>query len=360
MQSIVALAASAAPLSDAADFFGPKAWLYLGFIVLVLIFLALDLGVFHRHAHVVSMREAATWTVVWIAAALLFNVAIFFIYEHQWLGMGASVAQLDGTERAVGGWEAAKLFLTGYVVEKSLSMDNVFVIAMIFGYFAIPAAYQHRVLFWGILTALVLRGVMIAVGAALIQNFTWIVYVFGAFLILTAIKMAVVKHDNVDPEKNPIIKLIRRLMPVTSEFDGQRFFTRNSSQYPGVLAATPLLLALVMVETVDLVFAVDSIPAIFAITADPFIVFTSNVFAILGLRALYFCLAAMIDMFKYLKISLIVILAFVGVKMLLIHTEYKIDTTASLVVVLGLLAAGVVASLLRGSAGSRPKAGAEA
>lgn len=332
-------------VSEAAWRLPGVAWLYIGFIAMVLLFLALDLGVFHRHAHAVSMREATAWTIVWVGAALLFNVAVYFIYENHWLGIGREVAQLGGEARDVHGWEAAKLFFTGYVVEKSLSMDNVFVIAMIFSYFAVPAQYQHRVLFWGILTALALRGVMIAAGAALISRFTWIIYVFGGFLILTAIKMALFSHSEIDPSKNPLLRLIRRLYPITNEYHGQKFLVRVH----GKTHATPLLLALAMVEATDVIFAVDSIPAIFAITADPFIVFTSNVFAILGLRSLYFCLAAAIEKFVYLKPALIAVLAFVGIKMLLVKTPYKLDTGLSLAVVLTILGMGVLASVVRAS-----------
>ncbi|MBL9031234.1 MAG: TerC family protein [Phycisphaerae bacterium] len=317
-------------------------WLYAGFVGLVIVFLALDLGVFHREAHVVGIREAAVWSVIWITCALAFNVWIYFAYQNHWLGVGLNVPQLDGPARDVHGLEAAKLFFTGYVVEKSLSMDNVFVIAIIFSYFAVPAKYQHRVLFWGILGALLMRGIMIAVGAALIRRFDWIIYVFGGFLILTSIKMALSKHGGVSPEKNPVVRLVRRLVPVTTEYHGQKFLTRIN----GVRHATPLLLALVLVEFTDLIFAVDSIPAIFAITADPFIVFTSNVFAILGLRALYFCLAGAIDKFRFLKPALVAVLFFVGVKMLLVHSPYKVPTTVSLLVILGILIAGVAASLL--------------
>ena len=321
----------------------PIALAYTGFFALVALFLALDLGVFHREAHAVGMREAIIWTIVWVATAFAFNLALYFFYENHWLGLGINVPQIDGTTRPlVGGLEAAKLFFAGYVVEKSLSMDNVFVIAMIFGYFGTPAKYQHRVLFWGILGALIMRGGMIAVGSQLIQNFGWVIYFFGGFLILTAIKMALVSTTTIDPERNVLIRLVRRLIPVSTQYDGQRFFT----SLDGRRAATPLFLALVMVEFTDLVFAVDSIPAIFAITADPFIVLTSNVFAILGLRSLYFCLAAMIDQFRYLKPALIGVLAFVGVKMLLVHSPWKIDTTVSLVVVLMILITGVVASVI--------------
>ena len=319
------------------------AWLYVGFIALVFVFLALDLGVFHRKAHVVSMKEALTWTVVWVCTALLFNVWIYFAYENHWLGVGLNVAQLDGVARDVHGAEAAKLYLAGYLVEKSLAMDNVFVIAIVFSYFAVPALYQHRVLFWGILGALVMRGVMIAVGAKLIQSFDWIIYVFGGFLILTAIKMLFAGDEQVDPSKNPLVRLVKRFMPVTDKYEGDKFFTRVN----GVRAATPLFLALAVVEFTDLIFAVDSIPAIFAITADPFIVFTSNIFAILGLRSLYFCLASLMGKFRYLKPSLIAILFFVGIKMMLVHTPYKVDTGVSLAVVVGILIAGVVASILR-------------
>ena len=318
-------------------------WAYVAFLALVLVFLALDLGVFHREAHEVGMREAVTWTVVWIGAALAFTGVLYLAYERHWLGLGLDVPQLDGsTTPVVGGLEAAKLFLTGYLIEKSLSMDNVFVIALIFGYFAVPARYQHRVLFWGILGALAMRGGMIAIGAQLIHSFSWVIYVFGGFLILTAIKMALVSTHGIDPERNVLVRLVRRLYPVTTQYDGQRFFTRLD----GRRAATPLLLALVMVEFTDLVFAVDSIPAIFAITADPFLVLTSNVFAILGLRALYFCLAGMITTFKYLKPALIAVLAFVGTKMLLVKTPYKVDTLLSLAVVLTILLLGVVASVV--------------
>ena len=318
-------------------------WAYAGFLAIVVGFLALDLGVFHREAHEVKMREATIWTVVWVCTALAFNVLVYFAYESHWLGLGIDVPQVDGSVKSlVGGFEAAKLFFTGYVIEKSLSIDNVFVIALVFGFFAVPAKLQHRVLFWGVLGALVLRGAMIAVGSALIMNFSWIIYVFGAILIITALKMAWMSTANIDPEKNWVVMGVRKLFPITRDFDGDKFFTRMG----GRLAGTPLLLALVMVEFTDVVFAVDSIPAIFAITADPFLVFTSNVFAILGLRSLYFCLANLIHRFKYLKPALIVVLLFVGVKMMLVHTRYKIDTGVSLGVIIGVLALGVIGSLL--------------
>jgi len=322
----------------------PRAWIYLIFVAVVGAFLALDLGVFHRKAHVVSMREAVTWSVIWIMAALLFGAGVYAAYDQQWLGIGRDVAQLDGSVRNVGGWEAAKLYITGYIVEKTLSMDNVFVIAMIFSYFAVPAIYQHRVLFWGIVGALLLRGAMIALGSAMIQQFSWIIYVFGGLLIATALKMALIRTDGIQPEKNPVVRLIRRLVPVTTEFHGEKFITRVN----GVRMATPLLLALVMVEFTDVIFAVDSIPAIFAITADPFIVFTSNIFAILGLRSLYFCLAGLIARFRFLKPALIAILFFVGGKMMLVHSPWSIGPTTSLITVVSILCAGVLASIVRG------------
>jgi tellurite resistance protein TerC len=322
-----------------------KVFAYAGFIGIILTILLLDLGVFHRKAHEVTAREAIRWTIVWVSCALLFNVAVYFLYEHHVFGLGLEVPVLGspGTTMTVRGFEAAKLYITGYLIEESLSMDNVFVIAVILGSLGIPAKYQHRVLFWGIMGAVVMRGLMIFVGVTLIEHFAWISYVFGAVLIITAVRMAFMGEDEqADPSKSTIFRLIKRFIPVTTKFDGQRFFTRME----GVLHATPLLVALVMVEFTDLIFAVDSIPAIFAITADPFIVFTSNIFAILGLRSLYFCLAAMIRHFRYVKPALVLVLLFIGIKMCLVHTPYKIDTDISVGVVLGMLATGVVASLL--------------
>ncbi|MBM4108451.1 MAG: TerC family protein [Phycisphaerae bacterium] len=358
-----------------------KIWAYVGFVALVLCFLALDLGVFHRTAHEVSMKEAAGWSVVWLTCGMAFAVFVYYAYEHHWLGLGLDTplynpaVKTDPTapliiEGVVGGAEAAKEYITGYFVEKSLAMDNIFVIALLFAFFAIPAKYQHRVLFWGILGALLMRGTMIFAGAALVVRYTWILIVFGLLLLATSLKMAVVKSHS-DPTKNPIVRVVKRLYPVSDGFDGQRFFTRID----GRRHITPLFLALVMVEITDLVFAVDSIPAIFAITPDPFIVFTSNVFAILGLRALYFCLAALIARFRYLKPALILILAFVGVKLLLLSVppylndvaglvgttvpeakSVKIDTTVSLVAVLATLALAIVASALRPAPPPEPHA----
>ncbi len=295
-------------------------WLWVGFNAFILLMLALDLGVFHRTAHEVSVREASIWSAVWIALALVFNV---FVYLTR------------GAEQGI-------QFFTGYLIEKSLSVDNIFVIALIFGFFAVPKLYQHRVLFWGILGALVMRAIFIVAGAALLERFHWIIYVFGAFLLFTGIKMAIYRNQEMHPEHNPVLKLVRRMMPVTNDYEGDHFFVRKA----GVLMATPLFLVLVLVETTDLIFAVDSIPAIFAVTRDPFIVYTSNVFAILGLRSLYFVLAGVMDKFAYLKLGLSAILVFVGAKMLLVEV-YKIPATASLIVVAAILTTAIVASLLK-------------
>ncbi|HEY1269587.1 MAG TPA: TerC family protein [Candidatus Binatia bacterium] len=292
--------------------------LWIGFNLFVLAMLAVDLGVFHRKAHEVSVREALTWSGVWISLALLFNLGIY----HFW-----------GSEKALE-------FLAGYLIEKSLSVDNIFVFLMIFSYFDVPARYQHRVLFWGILGALVMRAIFIAAGAALLSAFHWIIYVFGGFLIITGIKMLFAGDEKLEPEKNPAVRLLRRIMHVTSDYHGQRFTVRRD----GRLYATPLLLVLVVVETTDVIFAVDSIPAIFAVTMDPFIVYTSNVFAILGLRALYFLLAGIMHMFRYLKVGLAFVLCFVGIKMLLVDL-YKIPIGVSLGIVAGILAVSILFSL---------------
>jgi tellurite resistance protein TerC len=367
-------------------------WAYVAFIGLVVLFLALDLGVFHREAHEVSMKEAATWSVIWLTCGVAFSAFVYKAYDANWLGLGLDTPRYNTHELAgqvpeqpiiisgtVEGLEAAKQYLVGYVVEKSLAMDNIFIIALIFSFFAVPAKYQHRVLFWGIIGALVMRGGMIGIGAGLILKYQWILIIFGGFLVLTALKMALIKGND-DPSQNIAVRVCKKLLPTVDFYDGQRFFTRRTvkptySKDPatgkeiqdaapaGTLSAkwsiTPLFLALILVEVTDLVFAVDSIPAIFAITPDPFIVFTSNIFAILGLRALYFCLAALISKFRFLKPALIMILAFVGVKLLLLSVppyldvigmapqkSIKIDTTLSLVIVLATLALATVLSVL--------------
>jgi tellurite resistance protein TerC len=295
-------------------------WFWIGFNLFVLAMLALDLGVFHRRAHVVTLREAITWTAVWITLAMIFNLGLWY---------------LAGPQKALE-------FFTGYLIEYSLSVDNIFVFALLFSYFAVPAKYQHRVLFWGILGALVMRAVMILAGTLLIAKFAWIIYVFGGFLILTGIKMIVKKEEEIHPENNPVVRWFKRLMPVTADYRDDKFFVREN----GVRMATPLFVVLLLVEVSDLIFAVDSIPAIFAVTTDPFIVYTSNVFAILGLRSLYFALSGVMDKFHYLKTGLGVVLTFVGVKMLLAHTAWKIDTLVSLGVIVLILLTAVVMSLL--------------
>ena len=345
-------------------------WVYIFFIAFVLMLLALDLGVFHRQAHVVSIREALGWSAVWISIGLLFTLFIYYAYENQWFNLGTALDPVDGETN--NGLKAAVKYLTGYVIEKSLSVDNIFVIAMIFQSLAIPDVYQHRVLFWGVVGALVLRGVMIGIGAELISQYHWILYLFGALLLVTAARMLLNKEHS-RPGDNSVTRLLRRLLPVTDQVHGHYFILRAGSARsllaaspggailpdkalerakPGQIMLTQLAIALVLVETTDLIFAVDSIPAIFAITADPFIVFTSNVFAILGLRSLYFALAAMIAKFTYLKFSLAVVLAVVGVKMLFAE-QFKalLGPASSLYLLLGvlvILAAGVIASLFTG------------
>jgi tellurite resistance protein TerC len=297
--------------------------LWIGFNAFILLLLALDLGVFHRKAHEVSLKEAGAWSAVWVAISLAFNAGIWW---------------LRGPEPAV-------QFLTGYLIEKSLSVDNVFVFALLFGYFAVPAKFQHRVLFWGILGALVLRGAFILAGSALLANFHWVIYVFGAFLILTGIKMALQRNEDLHPERNPVLQLARRWIPVTDGYRDARLFVREG----GRRLATPLFLVLLLIESTDLVFAIDSIPAIFAVTRDPFLVYTSNVFAILGLRSLYFLLAGVMGKFVYLKLGLSAVLVFVGGKMTLAEWV-EVPPMVSLAVIAALLAIAVVASLAK----SRP------
>jgi tellurite resistance protein TerC len=293
-------------------------WFYVGFTAFVLAMLALDLGVFHRKAHVVRPKEAAVWVAVWAGLALTFGGILYI-----WLGA-----------------ERALLFATGYLIEQSLSVDNLFVIVMIFSYFSVPDKYQHRVLFWGILGALVMRGTFIAVGTILISRFSWVMYLFGAFLIFTGIRMAFEQDEEFDAEKNIVMRSARRFLRVTNRYDGQRFFTVEN----GMKVATPLLLVLILVEFADLVFAVDSIPAIFAVTTDPFLVYTSNVFAILGLRSMYFLLSGIVHKFVYLKYGLSVILTFVGVKMVIVDF-YHVPILLSLAVIIATLAVSIAVSL---------------
>ncbi|MHB0961035.1 MAG: TerC family protein [Pirellulaceae bacterium] len=310
-------------------------FVWISFLVFILLMVLLDLGVFHRRAHEVRVREALAWTGVWVALAMIFNVVVYFLYERS-VGGWASLEM-----HQLSGREAATQFFTGYVLEKSLSVDNIFVIAMIFAYFGVPLKNQHRLLFWGIMGAVVLRGVMIALGAALIARFDWIVYVFGGLLLVSAAKMMITQTENIDPEKNVMVRLVRRLYPVTPEIESGRFFVKLNGQW----AATPLFLALILIETSDILFAVDSIPAVFAVTRDPFLVFTSNIFAILGLRSMYFVLAGFMHQFRYLKTSLVFVLAYVGVKMMVSH-HYPIPNLVSLAFIGGILAVGVLASLV--------------
>ena len=317
-------------------------WFYLGFTGFVLLLLALDLGVFHRKAHAVSFREAAAWSVVWVTLALVFN---FLLYQFAlWkFPQDARLAAVPGFDPAAAAWRVSLEFLTGYVVEKALSVDNVFIFVLVFGYFAIPARYQHRVLFYGILGALAFRAVFIALGSALMQ-YHWVVVLFGAFLILTGVKMMFTEEKGVEPDKNLLVRLFRRLVPTTPALHGQRFFVRVN----GALHATPLFVALLFLEATDIIFAVDSVPAIFALTGEPLIVFTSNIFAILGLRALYFMLAGAMDKFHLLKYGLATVLVFVGLKMVWLNDLFggKFPITLSLGIIASVIAGSVVASLL--------------
>jgi tellurite resistance protein TerC len=292
---------------------------WIGFNVFVLLMLALDLGVFNRKAHEISIKEAMIWTGVWVTLAMCFNLLIYY-----WQGQ-----------------EKALEFFTGYVIEKALSVDNIFVFVLIFSYFKTPAIHQHKILFWGIIGALIMRAVFIFAGVALLEKFHWTIYVFGAILIYTGYKMLTQKEIVIEPEKNPLIKLFRRVMPVTNELHGGKFFAKQD----GKRFATPLFLVLVLIETTDLIFAADSIPAILAITQDHFIVYTSNVFAILGLRSLYFALAGMMDKFRYLSTGLALILIFVGLKMLLVDC-YKLPIQIALLVILVILILSITVSLM--------------
>ena len=293
-------------------------WFWVAFNAFVLLMLALDLGVFHRKAHDVSLREASIWSAVWVALALAFAGAV-----HAWWGPARALE-----------------FLTGYVIEKSLSVDNIFVFVMLFSYFAVPSRYQHRVLFWGILGALVMRGAFIGAGTYLLQQFHWVIYVFGGILLITGVKLAL-RSAVYDPADNPVLKLARRLLPLTPRYHGQRFWVKENARW----VATPLFLVLLLVEATDLVFAIDSIPAIFAVTDEPFLVYTANVFAILGLRSMYFLLAGVVHRFVYLKYGLAAVLVFVGAKMMLVDV-YKVPVALSLSIVAGLIALSIGASLV--------------
>jgi TerC family integral membrane protein len=309
-------------------------WFWVGFIGFVLAMLSLDLGVFHRRPHEVRPKEAAIWTIVWVSLAFVFAAVLFHFYGH----------------------EVSLTFLTGYVIEESLSVDNIFVIVLIFEYFRVPKNCQHRVLFYGIVGALMMRGVFIGLGSVLIARFGWILYVFGGMLVITGIRMAIKRDEEFQGEENVVVRLVRRFVPMTANYDGKHFFVVQA----GRRLATPLLLVLILVEFTDLIFAIDSIPAIFGVTTDPFVVFTSNIFAILGLRSLYFLLAAVVDRFYLLKYGLAVILTFVGAKMLSANF-FHISISVSLAVILGVLAASVVASMIwpKSPGGGADRSGAE-
>lgn len=294
--------------------------LWIGFILFVFLMLALDLGVFHRKAHVVEIKEALLLSIFWISLAIMFNIGIYL-----WSGE-----------------QKALEFLTGYVMEKALSVDNLFVFLMIFSYFHVPSIYQHKILFWGILGALIMRAIFITTGIALIEKFHVVMYIFGVFLIITGIKMAFQEDKKIEPEKNPLLRYFRKVMPVTESYEEDKFFVKRAGKY----FATPLFIVLLVVESTDVLFATDSIPAVLAVTTDPFIVYTSNVFAILGLRALYFALARTMIMFYYLNYGLSVILTFVGTKML-ISDYYKVSTMVSLGTVAGILIIAVIFSVIR-------------
>jgi tellurite resistance protein TerC len=305
-----------------------------GFILLYIGLLALDLVVLHREARVMHVRQALGWTIVWICVAFAFSGIVYCLYEYDWLGW---VQTGDGKEAWI-------QFVSGYLLEWSLSVDNIFVMALIFTYMKIPPALQYRVLFWGIVGAIILRGAMIALGASLVHTFDWIFYVFGAILLWSAARMLRAGDDEYDPGKSMFVRWARKVYPITERLDGERFFVRAD----GLSAATPLLVALLFIDFADVVFAVDSIPAIFAVTQDSFLVFTSNAVAILGLRSLYFAIAGMMKLFRYLKISLVFILSFVAIKLILMH-HVTIPNSLSLLVIVGMLSVGILASILKRS-----------
>jgi len=306
-----------------------QVWLWVGFNVFVLGLLGLDLGIVHRKAQVIRIKEALIWSAVWVVVALLFNVGVYF-----WLGA-----------------EAGLSFLAGYLIERSLSVDNIFVFLLIFSYFRVPEVYQYRVLFWGILGALVTRALLIAAGVTLIQQFHWVIYIFGAFLIFTGVKLVTQKYTEIQPEKNPVLRLFRRLMPVTSHYEGEKFFVSRAGRY----FATPLLVVLLVIETTDVIFALDSIPAILGITIDPFVVYTSNVVAILGLRALYFAVVGLMRLFRYLDYGLSAVLVFVGAKML-VADFYEMPVGLALGVVAGILSLAILASVVLPDRSEAPRA----
>lgn len=317
-------------------------WLYGLFTLFVLLMLALDLGVFHRKSHAVSFKEASVWSVVWVSLALVFNF-IFYKYALWKFPQDERLLATPGFVPDVAAWNVSLEFLTGYIVEKSLSVDNIFIFVMVFAYFAIPTKYQHRVLFYGILGALIFRAIFIAMGSALMQ-FHWVIYLFGGFLIVTGIKMFFASKEEIEPERNVLIRIFKKFMPVSGKLDGKNFF----SKIDGKWHATPLLIALLFLEATDIIFAVDSVPAIFAITAEPMIVFTSNIFAILGLRSMYFMLAGVIDKFYLLKYGLALVLVFVGLKMVWLNDAFggKFPISYSLGFIVSVIGLSVILSLI--------------
>lgn len=316
---------------------------YVGFTIFVLMMLALDLGVFHREAHEVTFKESLTWSIVWISLALIFNF-LFYLYAGWKFETDARLLAIPGFDSVAASKQVGLEFLTGFIVEKTLAVDNIFVFVVVFSFFAVPLKYQHRVLFFGIIGALIFRIIFIAMGSILLQ-YQWIVIFFGVFLVLTGFKIIFAPEKPIDPEKNPIIKLFRKFFPVTPKIEGQKFFIRKE----GVLYATPLMVALLFIEVSDIIFAVDSVPAIFAITKEPLIVFTSNVFAILGLRALYFMLAGVIHKFRYLKYGLGVVLVFVGLKMAWLNEAFggKFPISWSLIIIISIISISIFISLFK-------------
>jgi len=322
--------------------FGEYWWFYAAFLALVLVLLSLDLGVFHRRAHAVSFKEAATWTVVWIALAFAFLGGFYLFMLHR-LPLDPRLTAVPGFDPGAAAHRAALEFLAGYVVEYSLSVDNIFVFVVVLSYFAIPSELQHRVLFFGILGALLFRAIFIALGAVLLQ-YTWITWIFGAFLIITGVRMMFAHETGVEPEENMLIRAFRRFVPVTGEMHGRRFFVMKD----GRRHATPLFVSLLVLEMTDIVFAVDSVPAIFALTDEPFLVFSSNIFAILGLRSLYFLLRGAVDKFHLLKYGLGVVLVFVGLKMVWLNRAYggHFPILPSLAIIVGVIGSSIILSLL--------------
>ncbi len=329
-------------------------WTWAGFLLLIGLLLALDLGWLGKRSHIISFREAFVWSGVWIAVALGFTVMVYGGYEYHWFGLGTTVDAVDG--RVNNGVSATAKYLTGYVLEKALSVDNLFVMAVIFRFLGVPAEQQHRVLSWGIIGAMVMRGAMIAIGVELVSHYHWVLYIFGAFLLYSGVRMLVTHGQEPDPSKSLVVRLARRLLPLTPNFHGKHFVARES----GRLVLTPLALAMILIEGADVVFATDSIPAVFAVTADPLLVFTSNIFAILGLRMLYFALAGLLDRFEYLKVSLALILMLVGVKIIAGHWIREAMGEHTMLYLLGVVAAMIAGGIIVSLVATRRRERAEA